>query len=489
MKILVLELARLGDIYQSWPALRALKRLNPMAQITVLTRERYKMALEGLSVVDRIEILPTQQIIQPLLEPQFDVQKSHQVVGDFVEKLKSENFNWIINFSFSPVSSYLTHALSNEQTRVSGYTRTSDGFLAIPDDMSAYFYAQVGVHRPNRYHLAEIFGTMVGADLSSTDWAPPLGMKRRQDSPQILIHVGASQTVKTVSPIKWITVINQFRKLFDEPDKIRLALVGAASEASIAEQIVSSVPAVENLVGQTNLRDLFEMIGSASLLVGADSAPMHMASLTATPCLNLSLTSVNFWETGPRAPRSVIMRGKDDADFPSDKVAQAMRRILMNEPPELGSIVVQEGTPSYWCLEPRGQDFQWKMLKAIYMSESFPLNSSALFKDGIIKLDDINRLMIDQLEKIQSGTAIAKVSQILDRGEEIITTIAQIVPDLSPVVRWYNTEKIRLGPDTHENLVSKSLEIHRTLQKIVDLYKDFFAEEVLESSEKAKLGG
>ncbi len=487
MKILILELARLGDIYQSWPALRAIKRLYPHAHITVLTRERYKSALDGLSVVNKIEILPSQDFVAPLLEDQFAVNEAHSRVTQFVDRLKAENFNWIINFTFSPLSSYLTHAISHSHTRVNGYTRTSDGFLAIPDDMSAYFYAQVGIDRPNRHHLTEIFATMVGADLSPTDWAPPLGYRRREGAPTVLIHVGASEVKKTISPVKWITIINQFLKLFEDHREIKIGLVGAHSESKVADQIMASVPegTLVNYVGQTQLKDLFELIGSAGLVVGADSAPMHMASLTATPCLNLSLKSVNFWETGPRAPRSIILRGQDETDFVSDQVAQSMRKILMNEKPELGSISVQEGSPAFWYLEPRGQDFQWKLVKAIYMNESFPMNPSPLFKDGILKLEDINLLMIDQLEKIQNGTQLAKVASILDQGEEIIETISHLVPDIAPLVRWYQTEKIRLGPDSHENLVKRSHEIHQTLQNVLNLYKESF----IEDSQKLKTGG
>ncbi len=491
MKILVLELARLGDIYQSWPALRAIKRLHPHSRITVLTRERYRAALQGLTVVDEVKILPSQDMIAPLLEPQFDVKASHLKVSEFVDALKNEKFDWVINFSFSPLSSYLTHAITHSGTKVSGYTRTSDGYLSIPDDMSAYFYAQVGVDRPNRFHLAEIFGTMVQADLTTTDWAPPNGMKRRADAPTVLIHVGASQKSKSINAVKWTTIINQFLKLFDNPAELKIGLIGSQAEEAMATQIMSSVASgtLQNFVGKTDIRELFELIGSAGLVVGADSAPMHMASLTATPCLNLSLKSVNFWETGPRAPRSVILRGADETDFASDNVAQAMRRILMNEKPEVGSIVVQNGAPSYWCLEPRGQDFQWKLVKAIYLNEPFPINNQPLFKDGVLKLDDINRLMIDQLDKIQKGVAVANVASILDRGEEIIQTIAQLVPEVSPLVRWYNTEKVRLGPEKQELLLQKTIEIHNSFQNVLNLYKEFFAEDAANGTLGKEKGG
>src|SRR3954464_11727282 len=98
-KILVLELARLGDIYQTWPALRALKRLNPDSEIHVLTRPRFSAALEGLTAVDRIHQLPTAQILEPLVQLNMDVRTSYDRMSSFVETLKVHNFDWIVNFS------------------------------------------------------------------------------------------------------------------------------------------------------------------------------------------------------------------------------------------------------------------------------------------------------------------------------------------------------------------------------------------------------
>lgn len=472
MKILVLELARLGDIFQTWPALRGLRRLYPQAEIEVLTRARFQAAIEDLDVVNRQRILPTQDILAPLFDIQMDVKGAHDRMLQFATELKKENYDWILNFSFSPFSSLLTHAISHETTKVSGYSRTEDGFMAIPDDMSAYVYAQVGVNRPNRFHLAEIFGTMVGVDLIESDWRPPAGLLSHPQAPQVLIHVGASDTRKQITPIKWATILNQFIKISDA----KIGLIGAATEASTAEQILSSVSndRIQNFVGKTNLKDLFSLIKGAELLVGADSAPMHMASLTGTCCVNLSLSSVNFWETGPRAPGSVVLRGQDETEFVSDKVALAMKRALCKEKQELSAITVQAGSPSYWHLAPKDSDFQWNFLRAIYMGEDFPPNETELFRDGIIKLADINLLMVEQIEAIQKGTDISKVASIIDRGEEIIETIGKLVPDLTPLVRWYQTEKVRIGPDSQEKLLEKSLHIQNLLQKVLNLYLESY---------------
>jgi ADP-heptose:LPS heptosyltransferase len=472
MKILVLELARLGDIFQSWPALRALKRTYPQAQIEVLCRGRFQAALEGLEVVSKIRLLPSQDLMAPLLEPQMDVKASYEVISQFVNELKTEKYDWILNFSFSPFSSYLTHAVSHEKTKVSGYTRTSDGYLAIPDDMSAYFYAQVGPNRPNRFHLSDVFSTLVGADLIEQDWRAPHALVVNTQAPEVLVHVGASENQKQISPVKWATVLNQFLKL----SEVRIGLIGAESESAIAEQILSSVSSekIQNFVGKTNLKELFSLIRGAKLVVGADSAPMHMASLTRTPCVNLSIGKVNFWETGPRAPGSVVLRGQDETDLASDKVAMVMKRSLYGEKQDLSVITVQPGSPSYWALQPKEADFQWNMVRAIYMGEDFPIGESDLFKDGIIKLTDINLLMIEQMEQIKKGTDLQRVASIIDRGEEIIETIGKLVPALAPLVRWYQTEKIRIGPDTQEKLLERSLHIQNLFQKVLDIYLEAY---------------
>jgi ADP-heptose:LPS heptosyltransferase len=470
MKILIVGLARLGDIYLTWPAVRALKRLNPESHITYLTREKFRGALEGLESVDQIRSLSTRLFVEPLFTPECDIKAAHQAMSEFTSSLKDEHYDWILNFSFSPFSSYLVHAVSNPETRVTGYTRFEDGYLRIPDDMSAYFYAQVGVKRSNRFHLAEVFATMAGADLVPSDWREPVQLPEYNQKCPILFHIGASESHKSLSPEKWIAVINQFLKTCED----HVGLIGSASEFSISEKIMASTPTgrVVNFTGQTTLGQTFRLISDADLLVGCDSAPMHMASLVKTPSLNISMPTVNFWETGPRAPGSYVFRVQNNEDIPSDRIAQVILKMRNGERQDLSVYPVCPHTPSYRALCTKEADFQWSLLKAIYMTEDFPESQDPIFLDGMSKLADINGFMIEQLEAFKKSRDFSKHAAFIDRGEEIINTIAQLVPSLAILIRWYQTEKSRLGPESQEIVLEKTISIHQMLQKVCRIYLD-----------------
>ena len=66
MKILVLQLARFGDIYQTWPALKSLRRSYPEATIDLLVRDRFEAATRGLDAISTARVFPVKQILKPI---------------------------------------------------------------------------------------------------------------------------------------------------------------------------------------------------------------------------------------------------------------------------------------------------------------------------------------------------------------------------------------------------------------------------------------
>lgn len=479
MKILVLQLARLGDIYLTWPALRGLKRKYPEAEIHLMTRPLFESATVGLEVVDRYVSLPTRKIFESVINEDLNLNAAIDEIGNFLDPLVQEKYDKIINLSYSVVSSYITYYLTHEHTEVVGYTRTSDGYLAIPDDMSAYFYAQVGVGRANRIHLSEVFALTCGVELTPDDWAPPRYVSHDKGLPHdyVVVHVAASDPSKSFSPHKWSAVINHFHKHIQVP----VLLVGGANERKVAEAIRASChdQLVIDLVGGTNLQQLFVILKKALMVVGGDSAPMHMASFLNVPCVNISFSNVNFWETGPLSNLAWILRAETEADLGSDFVAGCMLNFLqilvdgegVVAAPD-GVIVRQNGNPAYRAPDDDKADFQWFLLTGLYMSEAFPAPVDDNFIPALAKIEDVNNLMLEQFEKIADSGQVSNHAGIIERADEIIETIAGIAPSTSPLVRWYQTEKLRLGPMGAKQLLEKTIEIHLLLGRVIRIYLD-----------------
>lgn len=473
MKILIIQLARLGDIYMAWPSMRALRRQYPNAEIHLLTRPRFEAAVEGLTAIDQHLSLPSIHLLSPLVQEQPADQEALSRMSEWVQELKGKHYDWVINLTFSPFSSFLTHALTGKSqprdVKVSGYTRYADGSLAFADEVSAYFYAQVGTDKSNRVHLADMFASMMDVQFTEEDWSAPFIPTKDLHLPEnfIAVHIGASEAHKSLSSATWGKTLQLLLKRLPE---MNFVLIGAPSEKDLSAWIKTECPEdrVVDLVGKTQVVELFSVLQKAQLLIGGDSAPMHMASLTDTPSLNISVGQVNFWQTGPKATLSFILKAKSESEIVPERLSEIVAELMEGHlPDEL--IVRAPGMTSYEVRGSSGDDFQWALIQAIYMHGKYPMAEKMELVEGALKMQEINTFAQEQLEQIPLR-GIAAVAPFLARAEEIIESISRLVPELSPLVNWYQAEKVRIGPGTQEEMLAATLNVHQNLNRHLQVY-------------------
>lgn len=470
MKTFVLQLARLGDIYQTWPVLAALKRLNPDSELHLLTRAKFAPATEGLGVVDKHWLLDTREVLTPLINEQAGIDEAMKKLDEFREQLAAERFERVINLSFSPFSSFLTYEVSRHASVVRGYTRFDDGYLNIPDDGSAYFYAQVGVDRPNRLHVTDLFAHVAGVELEESDWTILDQHEERTDEEggTILLHIGASVDHKTLSVPKWQMVAKGLLARWPG----RVVLIGSEGERAKAEQIaaISGERKPENLVGRTSLKELISLIREARLLIGGDSGPVQIASLVNTPVLNISLRGVSFWETGPRSKGSRIIRVDDESQVAAEEIVEEAMALIKGESSKLNAIMVPVRNGPYVETGDNKDCFEWDLLRALYMGADFPAPSSELFLLGLRRMSEVSELALEQIDTIESNPRNTIAASILEQSDMLMEQIMSLVPDVAPIVRWYQTEKIRIGPRPVAELIRSTRDVYRKLQDIIKLY-------------------
>ncbi len=474
MKILLIQLARLGDIYQTWPGIRALRRKYPDAEIHFLVREKFSAACSQITEIDQFHYFKTKEIFYPLFNHEMHPeQRNESVVESFnvlVEKWKNIEFDEIHNLSYSPLSSYLTHLISSNKTqRVTGYTRHEDGFFLPAGDLSAYFFAQVGVGRDNRFHITDLFAEQMGLVLEAEDLSYPAHISRSSEHASgdyVILHIGASNEKKSLSTEKLHNTIRRFQKLRKE----KLVLIGSNDEIEKSKKVLLGLndERVLSLVGQTKLDELFPLIQNAKLYVGADSGPLQICSFTDTPALNYSNSFVNYWETGPRSKNSRVLFVEHFSLLSSDTIVNEMISILEHTKPSNDVISFSQDEMKYIKPSKGDNDFSWQMIQAMYQGYDFPLPEDFQVYDALFQLREINDIAIDNLKLNDKDYSIQ--SSILDRVDEIILKISEVCSSVAPIARWYRTEKIKIGPGDIKSLMNSYLNVHKNLDYILSFY-------------------
>ena len=496
MKILILQLARLGDLYQTWPTVNALRRIGH--EVHILTRPNFKGAATPLFAENELKVFETREFIEPMLVnlTAEGVELSVGRLGGLLDDLQKESYDLLINLSFSTLSSWLTHELelrakeTSREIQVRGYSRHADGPLAIPDDVSAYFYAQVGVHRPNRVHLTRIFGMIAGVDLVAEDFVGPqienhpsnvqLGELLAEVQPEsfeapLLVHIGASQDFKTLTPEGWEVVA---RALSDGPaarTQRRVILIGSEGEAALAERIIARMSNSEtrsrivSVAGRTSLVQLMALVQRASVLIGGDSSPLQLANLYGIPAVNLASDSVNHWETGALVEGGVVVSLGLSAEAIAEHVDAILDQRMTKAP-----WIRKAGGVLAMPVDETGQseaDFRWQLLKAIYMGGSFPITSSGgelELRHALQQMRELAGVERQQLEALRDGRGAAKVSAtLLDQVAEMTAALARVEPRVAEIERWWSTEKVRWAPASVRELIEQSLGLNAQYEALL----------------------
>jgi heptosyltransferase-2 len=96
-------------------------------------------------------------------------------------------------------------------------------------------------------------------------------------------------------------------KHFIEKQNAKIVLLGAPSDAPVAETLAAQLPEAENRVGKTSLAEFMAALASARLVVCNDSGAMHLASALGAPTVAI-FGSTEQLLTGPLGTRTQVLR-------------------------------------------------------------------------------------------------------------------------------------------------------------------------------------
>jgi lipopolysaccharide heptosyltransferase II len=291
-RILVVRVDLLGDVVLSLPAVRALGRAYPEADIDLLVLQSTAGILEGQPGIHRVLAYDPHVFRRPasFLRPAHWLE-----AAKVLRTIRASRYDLAVSIS-GDMGSILTR-LSGAKRRF-GYSREAYRFfLTDPLPGGRYLTRQ----HETEYVLA-LARAAGGITTGSSDARPRLvvvpSARRRISSllgsaraalgrtgPVITLHGGA----RNGQAKRWPT--GHFARLADqliEEFNALVVLTGAGGEAQLAGAIQAQCHhPLLNLAGKTSLPELSALLSASDLVISGDSGPMHIACAVGTPVISL----------------------------------------------------------------------------------------------------------------------------------------------------------------------------------------------------------
>ena len=137
------------------------------------------------------------------------------------------------------------------------------------------------------------------------------GLSAKRDKPWVLIFPGSVWATK-----RW--TVDGFgdlaKKLIEK--NYEVFLMGAPNEERLCKEVAALAPGTYILAGQTTIYESAMMLARAALVIGNDSASMHLATCTETPLISVFGPTVIEFGYRPWSAESYIVQQSDLACRP-----------------------------------------------------------------------------------------------------------------------------------------------------------------------------
>jgi ADP-heptose:LPS heptosyltransferase len=272
-KLAVLRANAIGDYLVSLPAIEALRAAYPAAELVLLGAGWHAGFLAGRpGPVDRCLPVPPSVGVRDDRPP-----SPPAMVDRFFDRMRAERFDLAVQMQGGGCHS--NPFVSRLGARVTAGSRAPD---APPLDRTVPYTG----HQHEIHRFLEVVG-LVGAapvtleprlQVTAEDRAEASAVLAGDDRPLVVLHPGANDPRRRW-PVERLAVVavELARK------GARLAVIGTAAERPLVDRLLAMLDGdAADLAGQLGLGGLVGLLEYATLLVGNDSGPRHLAAAVGT---------------------------------------------------------------------------------------------------------------------------------------------------------------------------------------------------------------
>jgi len=308
-KILIVKPSSLGDVVHSLPFLNAMNTCFPDAEIHWVIAKGLEGLLEGHPMIDRLIV-----INKDLWKNLSRAGSTLKEIRELFRQLRHEKYDVVVDLQGLLRSGLITRA-THAPLRI-GFQEAREG--------SRFFYTKKvkggrDIHAVDRYmKVAEALGCVVQERVFP--FSSGEGDEKRSPAacaPYAVLVPGA----------RWKT------KIWPAENFGRLAallplgsvIVGSKADKQIADAVVAhSDGKAVSAAGETNLRQLIEVMRSAEVVITNDSGPMHIAAALSIPVIAI-FGPTSPERTGPYGKGHLVLQSQAECVPCFKRECSAMR--------------------------------------------------------------------------------------------------------------------------------------------------------------------
>ena len=310
VNILIVKTSAIGDVIHTLPALNALRRKYPEAQIDWLVEEAAADLIIGHRALDTVLVSRRKAWARDLKQGR--VLAAWRGFTDFVKKLRGTEYDLLIDFQ-GLLKSGIFVGLARAKRKV-GFGK------GMEHAECSYIFLNEPIPPVNMDQHAAIRELLllkaIGVESEEVVFDLPVTDEQRKKIGQLLAAEG-------IDPAKPLVAINpmttwetkhwrneRFARVADQLLDRGMAVVfsGGPQDVQAIEGIRGAMTGkAVSLAGRTTLKDLAALYERVDVLITTDTGPMHLAAAAGTPVVALFGPTAP-WRTGPFGSGHRILR-------------------------------------------------------------------------------------------------------------------------------------------------------------------------------------
>lgn len=289
MRILAIRLREIGDVVFTTPAIRGLRQHFPSAHISYMVEPLAAAVVAHNPSLDNVIVVPRHGGLRGVL--------ADMALG---RRLRAQHYDLVIDFHSGPRSSLLAW-LSRAPTRV-GYDVPGRGWMyttrvARPKEIRSRHAVEnqwdllnaIGIPTPDPTYSPTEMPVDHDAVRTVVERLATMGVAHGDEL--IVVHVSAGNPFRRWPPDSFAALIAM---LLRRRAQRRVIVVAGATDRDAAARVIGEtfdrVDIADRgrlLSADFSLDELRALMDRATLYIGGDSGPMHIASTTTVPIVGL----------------------------------------------------------------------------------------------------------------------------------------------------------------------------------------------------------